>query len=258
MMRELLGAVAFLTRLPTPGGASTALHRLAAWFPMVGLIVGGLTGLTFLAAIAAGLPVGVAAWTAVGAEMWITGALHPDGLADTADGLSASTPQRRLEIMKDPRLGTYGVIALLLALGGRGLLLAGMRPGSALPALMLAHAAARFPAVWALTGYPDARAGGGTGSGFQGAGPRELAVAGATVLGAGVALGVAAPGVWSAFGLTAPLAVIAAAVLAGVGATAFVARRLGGITGDVCGAVTEVALLTALLVTMVLQANGGT
>lgn len=252
MIRELLGAIGFLTRLPVPAVPPTDLHRLAAWFPAAGLLVGALTGAAFWAALAAGLPVSVAAWAAVVAEIWITGALHPDGLADTADGLAGSTPQRRLEIMKDPRLGTYGVIALLMTLSGRGLLLAGVRPDSALPILILAHGAARFPAVWALVRYPDARTGGGLSSGFRGTGNRELAVAGVTVLSAALLIGWVAPGA-----LAAPLALAATAALAGGGATAFAARRLGGITGDVCGAVAEVALLAGLLTAVALQAWGG-
>lgn len=268
MMRELLGAIGFLTRLPVPAVPLTDLYRLAAWFPAAGLMVGALTAAAFWAALTAGLPLSVAIWAAVAAEVWMTGALHPDGLADTADGMAGSTPQRRLEIMKDPRLGTYGVIALLLTLSGRGILLAGLRPDSALPVLVLAHGAARFPAVWALARYPDARAGGGLNSGFRGTGTRELAVAGVTVLAAALLLGLAAPGAWSAPGPGAaglpagpwplgPLAVAVAAVLAGMGATAFAARRLGGITGDVCGAVAEVALLTGLLAAVALQARGG-
>ncbi|HEY3366328.1 MAG TPA: adenosylcobinamide-GDP ribazoletransferase [Symbiobacteriaceae bacterium] len=237
-MREPAGAVAFLTRLPVPGlDPQTPLHRLAAWFPLAGLVVGAIAGGTYWASLRLGLSPAVATWAAIVAEMLVTGALHPDGLADTADGLGGATPERRLEIMKDPRLGSYGGVALLLALGGRGVLLAALPPARVLPLLMLAHAAARWAPVWALARYPYARPGGGTGVGFAGAGWREVFLAGATALGAAALLGGPA-------GLSAAVA----SGLAGAAATAFLARKLGGITGDVCGAVTEVALLAALLV----------
>lgn len=238
MIGEVAGAVAFLTRLPVPGPDPRApLHRLAAWFPAAGLLVGALAAAAHGLASAAGLPPAVAAWAAIAAEMLVTGALHPDGLVDTADSLAGATPERRLEIMKDPRLGSYGGVALLLALGGRGALLAALPAARVLPALVLAHAACRWAPVWALARYPYARPGGGTGAAFAGAGWREVGVAAVVAL--------AAAGL-----LAGPrgLAAAAAAGAAGAGATAYAARKLGGVTGDVCGAAAEVALLAALLV----------
>jgi adenosylcobinamide-GDP ribazoletransferase len=238
-MRELAGAVAFLTRLPVPGmdGQQVPLRRLTAWFPAAGLLVGALAGLCFRSTVWFGLPTMVAGWGAILVEMAITGGLHADGLADTADGMGGATTERKLEIMKDPRLGSYGGIALFLTLAGRYVLLAAVPVAQAIPVLVVAHAAARWAPVWALARYPYARPAGGTGAGFVGAGWREVLIAGLTALVAGwILLG------WRGLGA----AVVSA--LAGMAATAWIARRLGGITGDVCGAVTEVSLLAALLV----------
>lgn len=238
MTGEVAGAIAFLTRLPVPGADWRGpLHRLAAWFPVAGLVVGALAAGAYQVALLAGLPQAVAVWAAIVAEMMTTGALHPDGLADTADGLAGQTPERRLEIMKDPRLGSFGGIALLVSLGGRGVLLATMPGARVVPALLLAHAACRWAPAWALARHPYARANGGTGAAFVGGGARELAVAGVTALLAA----------WLLAGVGGLIAAAAAGV-AGICATAYVARKLGGITGDVCGAVAEISLLACLLV----------
>jgi adenosylcobinamide-GDP ribazoletransferase len=109
-------AVAFLTRLPVGGGALTArqLSRAALWFPRVGLLVGGVMG----GASAGGtvLDPGPATALALLAAMLVTGALHEDGLADTADAIGAHVPrERRLEILRDSRVGTYRALALVFA-----------------------------------------------------------------------------------------------------------------------------------------------
>jgi adenosylcobinamide-GDP ribazoletransferase len=235
---ELAGAITFMTRLPVPGvDPRIPLHRLAAWFPISGLLVGALAAGAYWLAGAAGLPPAVAAFAAILVEVAATGGIHLDGLADMADGLGGGTPERRLEIMKDPRLGSFGGIALVLALGGRGVLLAALPGSRAIASLVLVHAVCRWAPVWALARYPYARAGGGTGSAFSGAGWREVLLATVTPL----------PAVWWLGGVGG-LVVFGVSALAGVCATAFAARKLGGITGDVCGAVIEVSLLAGLLV----------
>lgn len=237
MIRELAGAVAFLTRLPAPQDGTVPFQRLAAWFPLVGLLVGAVAAAAYHGAAAAGLSPEAAVWAAILAEMAVTGALHPDGLADTADGLAGRSPERSLEIMKDPRLGSYGGIALFLTLGGRFVLMTGLPTVSVTASLLLVHSACRWAPVWALARYPYARRTGGTGAAFVGAGARELLLATGTILLCGWLLG-------GARGLAAA----AAAAVAGAAGIAYVARRLGGITGDVCGAATEVSLLAGLAV----------
>lgn len=221
---------------------ATPMDRLSGWFPAAGLVIGGLTGgLFWLAAGFLTLPLPVALWVTVIGEMLLTGALHPDGLADTADGLAGSTVQRRLEIMKDPRLGAYGGIALLLSLGGRAAMLAAIAPAAAPALLAVIHGAARWAPVWALGRYPYARPGGGTGAAFSGAGPRQLLQASLTVAAAGWLLG-------SLTGRPVVLVAAAAALLGGLLTARFLASRLGGVTGDACGAMAEIGLLAALLV----------
>lgn len=237
MLRELVAALAFLTRLPVPAAwRQVAPHRALGWLPAGGLAVGALTAGVYALALAAGLAPGAAAWAAIAAEMLLTGALHPDGLADTADSLGGDTPERRLAIMKDPGLGTYGAVALILALGGRWVLLSSLPAPSAVPLWILAHAACRWGPVWALARYPYARSGQGTGMAFARAGRRELWLASATAVGAA----------WLLVGMSG-LAVFAAAVLGAAGAVWMASRRLGGVTGDVCGAAAEVALLAGLV-----------
>src|SRR5690606_41658926 len=125
MLRQLqllLAATQFLTRLPTPsprGFEPDWITRSTRYFPLVGQGVGAICALAWLggSAIWRGA---VAAVVAVGVGVVITGAFHEDGLADTADGLGGGqTPQRRLEIMKDSRIGAYGAAALVLVLGGK-------------------------------------------------------------------------------------------------------------------------------------------
>jgi adenosylcobinamide-GDP ribazoletransferase len=238
VIRELVGAIGFLTRLPVPQVHGTvSFERLSAWFPLVGLLVGAVIAAAYHGAAAVGLPLAMAVWAAIAAEMAVTGALHPDGLADTADGLGGGTVEQRLAIMKDPRLGAYGGIALCLTLGGRFILLSSMPLAAVTGALLLGHSLCRWAPTWALARYPYARATGGTGAAFVGAGLRELLIATGTVLLCGWFLG-------EFRGLLA----VAAAVVAGGVSIAYLVRRVGGITGDLCGAATEVSLLAGLAV----------
>lgn len=135
-LRHLLLALQFFTRIALPErwaqwvGFSPALLRAsAAYFPAIGALIGALTAAAFWLFMAL-LPAQsaspwVAAWLSTVLSMWLTGAFHEDGLADTADGLGgAVTRQRALEIMKDSRIGSYGSSALILALIGKIALLA--------------------------------------------------------------------------------------------------------------------------------------
>ena len=125
-MRSLILAIQFLTRLPTPQVKDFAredLSHTALWFPVVGIIVGlfDTAAMMLLSHIDPwmGALAGLAMWT------WITGALHLDGLADLVDALGAShrDPQRFLQVMRDPHIGTFGVVALIIALLSKFILL---------------------------------------------------------------------------------------------------------------------------------------
>ena len=148
--RELeyfFGAVRFFTRLPVPawvGHSSEALNRSARYFPAVGLLIGGIGGLVYVAATYL-WPQPVAVLLAMATTVYATGAFHEDGLADMVDGLGGGWEKPRiLEIMKDSRVGSYGVVAMVLALLGKFTLLNSL-DGALVPyALLAGHAVSRF------------------------------------------------------------------------------------------------------------------
>ena len=125
LKRELeyfFGAIRFFTRLPVPGWvghSAEALNHSARYFPAVGLFVGGIGVLVYLGA-ALLWPKSVAVLLSMAATIYATGAFHEDGLSDTVDGLGGGWEKLRiLEIMKDSRVGSYGVVAMVLALLGK-------------------------------------------------------------------------------------------------------------------------------------------
>lgn len=245
--RELeyfFGAIRFFTRLPVPGWvghSSEALNRSARYFPAVGLVVGGIGALVYLGA-ALLWPQPVAVLLSMAATIYATGAFHEDGLADTVDGLGGGWDKLRiLDIMKDSRVGSYGVVAMVLALVGKFTLLSAL-DGALVPfALLAGHALSRFCATVLLATMDYVR------EDLQ-----SKAKPLATRLSAGamlVALG---------FVIVALLLLPQEKVLAGCGlaalATLWLAakfkRWLGGYTGDCLGAtqqVSEIAFYLGLL-----------
>ena len=150
LKRELeyfFGAIRFFTRLPVPGwvGHSTeALNQSARYFPAVGLLVGGIGALVFLGASWL-WPQPVAVLLSMAATIYATGAFHEDGLADTVDGLGGGWEKLRiLEIMKDSRVGSYGVVAMTLALLGKFTLLNALDAALLPFALLAGHAVSRL------------------------------------------------------------------------------------------------------------------
>ena len=163
LKRELeyfFGAVRFFTRLPVPGWvghSAEALTSSARYFPAVGLLVGGIGALVYLGA-ALIWPKAVAVLLAMAATLYATGAFHEDGLADTVDGLGGGWDKTRiLEIMKDSRVGSYGVVATVLALLGKFTLLVALDDALLPLALMAAHAVSRFAATSLLATMDYAR-----------------------------------------------------------------------------------------------------
>jgi len=235
--RAAAAALAFLTRVPigsrvTLGPADVA--RGAALFPVVGAGLGALAG-ALAAGLDARLSALLAAALAVSLDALLTGAIHLDGLADTADGLGAPTRERALEVMREPAIGAFGATALGLDLvvktAAVAAVLAGPEP---VLALVAAFAAGRAAPLAPAALLPYARAEGGTGLVL--AGRRAWPVAGLVL---GVAIAVAALGLRSGWILLgAALAVLAVVP---------VARRLGGVTGDVLGATVELATTFALV-----------
>ncbi|UWQ22517.1 adenosylcobinamide-GDP ribazoletransferase [Jannaschia sp. W003] len=234
---QLRSAALLLTRIPVRGPVAAPAARAAWAWPLVGLAVGAAVAGTLFGTAALGAVPGLAAALALLVGAMLTGALHEDGLADVADGIwGGGTPERRLAIMRDSRLGTYGALALGLGLLARWSLLVAALAGNYWLAPVAAAAASRAAMAWMLA-RPPARAD-GLGRGAGRPGPRTVATA--------LALG-ALP--LLAFGLHG----LAAALLAAL-ATLALARlaraRIGGVTGDVCGAaqqLAEIAVLAALL-----------
>ncbi|SPH23767.1 Adenosylcobinamide-GDP ribazoletransferase [Defluviimonas aquaemixtae] len=230
---EVRLAVMLLSRLPAGqirGEPPAMAASFWAW-PLVGIAVGALGSVVCWLALGIGAPPTIAALLAVTAGVLATGAMHEDGLADLADGFGGGRDrERKLEIMRDSRIGSYGVIALLLAFGLRwvGLSVAAGTGGATLALIGLA-AASRAVLPAALVLMPAARSD-GLGYAARGDDMRPaLAAAGLGFfclmpLGLGTALTVA---------IVVAIASLAVAVLA--------LRQIGGQTGDVMGAMQQVA-----------------
>lgn len=236
----LIVALLWLTRLPLGRllPASPPPLGRALWaFPLVGGVVGAAGSGALLLACGLGLPPVVGALIAVAAQIWLTGGLHEDGLADFADGMGGATRPRRLEIMRDSRIGSHGTLALGLAVALRVAALAAMPPAAAAAGLLVAGAMSRAGIVALLAILPPART---DGSG-RAAGRAGLpALAGAFGLVFAVCAGISAlPGGAMPGPMPGPGAWVAGAIacLAAQGYVArLAARRLGGQTGDVLGA----------------------
>lgn len=230
-------AVQFLTRVPVPAVdvAEGDLRSASMFFPAVGVLVAG-TGIAVRAGTQWALGVPVATVLALVAMVAVTGAFHEDGLADTVDGVWGGwTPERRLEIMRDSRLGTYGTVALVGVLALRGALLMGVDLAGFARLALAGHVTGRAAGV-ALSGLLPAARDQGHGAQAAGAlGPGGALVAAGTTL---AVLGAVAGG-W----FWVPL--VAAAVPVGL-VRRLVRRRLGGLTGDVLGAVNQVAHVVAM------------
>lgn len=233
-------AVQFLTRLPAPSFADFQpdwITRAARYFPLVGILVGAVGAGVLLAAgqlWSGPLPALLAAASGV----LVTGGFHEDGLADTADGLGGGqTPARRLEIMKDSRVGTYGVLALGLVLAIKVAALAALPLATAALALIAAHGAGRVAAVavMVLGRHVSDRDDAKYKPAPDGVRPFELLVA------AGLGLWPLALLGWPGLAGAAVGAALAAAL-------ALTARRLiGGHTGDVLGGIEQACELGVLL-----------
>lgn len=147
---KLVLAIQFLTRIPLPGQIGYTPERLAAtpaYYPLVGVMIGAAcAGIYWLATL--GLPDLVAVILALGAGLLLTGAFHEDGLADTFDGIGGGlTREKTLAIMKDSRIGTYGTVALIIALLLKVGTLTAMPDRLVITSLIAAHGLSRLSAV---------------------------------------------------------------------------------------------------------------
>ncbi len=257
-LRLFLIALQFLTRIPVPawvGYSPQALHASARHFPAVGLVVGGF-GAMVLWAGAHLWPAAVAVGLSMAATVWLTGAFHEDGLADTCDALGGHVSRERaLEIMKDSRLGSYGTVGLVAVLGLKAAALHGLAVrdfGAVLAALPLVHALSRAVPVLLLRLLPYA----GDAEHAK-AKPMAQQASDATLLVAGLWCLVAGS-LAVVQGLDALHVLLAALAAIGValGMRRWLRLRLGGYTGDTLGAAQQGAELVALLALLAAIAHG--
>lgn len=236
-IRSLRSAMAFLTVLPVAtaeGGPGDRLGR--AFFPAVGALVGLCAAAVFAVMSSFSTPL-VAAAAATATLAVLTGALHLDGLADAADGLfGRGDAAQRLDVMRDPRLGSFGTAALALVLVGDIAALSAMSPGRALAALVIAGALSRLAMLWLMAFVPYVRP---SGLGLVAWDPshRRLDL----VVGSSLAL------IMCLLDWRRTLVALPLVALAAVGMALLARRKLGGATGDIYGATSELGQLVALI-----------
>jgi cobalamin 5'-phosphate synthase/cobalamin synthase len=234
-MTRILAALAFLTRIPVRESFdAAAVGRAAIFFPLVGAAI-GLLQLGLHRALKPHVPALVVAVLVVSLSAWLTRGLHLDGLADFADGLGGgATRERRLQIMRDPAVGAFGVVALVLVLALKIAAIASLASGAA---LVLASALSRWSAVPLGCLLPYAREGAGLGAAMaKSAGRLELLAA--TLLAVSVSLFFEARLALFSWGFV---------VLASLFVGTLAKRSLGGMTGDVLGASVEIAEASVLV-----------
>lgn len=237
---DLLRAFGLLTRLPMPAteaDESTTLSRSVWAYPVVGAVVGAVGALVWFAGQLAGLGTGLSAGLAVASQILITGALHEDGLADFADGLGAGRDREHtLAIMRDSRIGTFGVLALILVLGLRWGATAELPVLQVLAGLICAGLLGRLAIIVMLVLLKPARH---DGLGVRVASPPFGAILAAVLFSVAIVfLHVSAVAGALAFAAMA-LTVTIVALLA--------KRRIGGYTGDVLGAGEQIAEMSVLV-----------
>jgi adenosylcobinamide-GDP ribazoletransferase len=236
-IRTLRSAMAFLTVLPvatSEGGPGERLGR--AYFPAIGALVGLAAAGVFVLMDSFSTPL-LAAVAATSTLALLTGALHLDGLADSADGLfGRGDVARRLDVMRDPRVGSFGTVAVALVLLGDVAAIAALSPGRAVAALVIAGALSRLAMLAVIALVPYVRTS-GLGVAAVDSSHRGFDLA----LGSAIAVAVCL--------LYWPRALLALCVVALTAAVVAVTarRRLGGATGDIYGATAELCMLAALI-----------
>ncbi len=263
--KYILLALGFFTRIPVPNFADfkeSDLNHSVKYFPLIGIIIGLVANISFYIASQV-FPQTIAVLISMAATIYITGAFHEDGLADSADGLGGGWEREQiLTIMQDSRLGTYGAIALFFALMTKYQLLVAMHVDMVLLGLICGHALSRLSAVWLMRALPYVK--------FSGK-SKPLATAVSTfdlwvanifgllplILFIWLML-IATFGYWKFVGLYVLLVFLA------VGTTwwwwhSMLKRKLGGYTGDTLGSmqqITEIAFYFACLVWLQIMTKG--
>jgi adenosylcobinamide-GDP ribazoletransferase len=241
---ELAAAFVLLTRLPVH---RFALPRLtvpaeAVWaYPVVGAAIGAIGGAVYWITHSLSGPPALAAICALIAMILATGAMHEDGLADFADGLAGDTKDRSLSIMRDHQIGTYGVIALMLSLAMRATAVALIaEPDAVMAAVIGAGAASRLSAVLIMAALPPARKDG-----------LSASVGSPTAGLAGITLWLTFMIAWLVLPFGVSLLLILSAIASAVVLGRVALVRLGGQTGDVLGASSQICECFALIVLVI-------
>jgi adenosylcobinamide-GDP ribazoletransferase len=239
-MRDIGLATTLLTRIPLPHPAdatSSEIARAQRAFPLIGAMIGLVAGLVDRSLLALGVPSLAAAALTLGAGAALTGALHEDGLADVGDGFGGGSDRAaKLAIMRDSRIGAYGVIVLLVGFSARLSALASVPVGLVIPALIVAHTLGRTVIPVLAANMPFAR---DDGLGKSVGRPDRSSVIIALVLAVVIAL------------LCLPFKdALLAMILTFIAASAMAMlawRQIGGVTGDVFGATEQVVEATVLI-----------
>lgn len=237
---DISAAIGLLTRLPIPVSQDKAIARgaAAAWaYPIAGGVVGAIVAVSIAVLTWVGLPIGIVAALALAVGIIVTGAMHEDGLADTADGLWGGwNLTRRLAIMKDSHIGVYGVIALALSLLIRWMAISGLVVlGGYLAALVAVAVLSRAGMVVLMATMVNAR---DTGLSQSVGRPAPMTALIAVAITVAIAF------------LCGHLGLIVVAVITTALCGMIAQVKIGGQTGDILGAtqqITEIALLLALL-----------
>ncbi|MCA8867740.1 MAG: adenosylcobinamide-GDP ribazoletransferase [Rhodobacteraceae bacterium] len=235
---DILVALGLLSRIPVSVDPELAVTRAATatWaYPLVGAVLGGLAGLVGSILLELNLPSGMAAALALGVLVLLSGAMHEDGLADCADGLGGGHDrERRLEIMKDSRIGAFGAVALVIVLLARWAGLGSLAPVGLFWPMLAIGAVSRLPMILAMYGMQPARAD-GLSAGVGTPPPGSVLAA----LGIGLAIAVLTLG-------GVGFLVLLIACLAPLPLFWLAQERIGGQTGDILGGSQQLAEIAAL------------
>lgn len=238
--------VQFLTRIPilfVPDDAYDApaggRKKALVFFPLVGLLVGGIGGAVWAVATALGLPVLAVGVLTVTATAMTTGAFHEDGVADTADALGPHSREKALEVMRDSRIGTFGAVALWALLTLKVVALGAIPGASLIRVFLAAHVLARWSSLPLSLTLPYAHEPKGLGAGLA------SLIDGQGLAGATASMAIA---VFALLGLHRGAVLLLGTLVLMSLTGLFYRRRFGGVTGDCLGATNQIVEAAVLLI----------
>jgi len=248
-VKDFLQALSFLTILPVDQPSlpeEKGLARSMTFFPLVGLLIGLLLTVAYLI-LSFLFSKSLALWLTLGCLALLTRGLHLDGFADTVDGFAAGGPKEKiLEVMRDSRIGAFGVVGLILLIGAKYLALDQITGPSIPSSLILMTVMGRNSIVWVCFRSPYARTGEGLARPFaENLTSREMIVSSASAIAMGLLVG----------GLEGVLVFIGIGLFS-LAFRLFFLKKLKGITGDILGATNELSEVLCLLLLIILRGQG--